>query len=342
MKSIFRLKKKKIVRIPFLLSLSSVLTQNLPRIFMYHRFTDRPNGTEKMIKGDFFDWQLFYLKSKWNIVSLRKLILETKKNGRFPRKSVVLTIDDGYRDFYNVAYPKLVKYGLPATFFPTVNFIKQKIWLWPDGIHFALKNTEVKNISLNHNGAAFDINLGTPKLVHDAWKKLTNFCLNTRDSIKNELIVKLEDKLRIKIPNIPLKHYAAVSWDELKEMSQNRIEIGSHTMNHPILSQIPFSDLSSEIIESKIEIERHLGAPVYTFCYPNGRFSDLNEAVVKKVKEAGYIGAVVGEIETQIKSKGFDMFKIRRVSISNNKVDFLWKLSGMEYIMNVLSNKTKT
>jgi len=46
--------------------------------------------------------------------------------------SVLLTVDDGYQDFYNLAFPILKKYEVPATVFFTTDFIDKRIWLWHD------------------------------------------------------------------------------------------------------------------------------------------------------------------------------------------------------------------
>ena len=52
--------------------------------------------------------------------------------------SVLLTVDDGYQDFYNLAFPILKKYEVPATVFFTTDFIDKRIWLWHDLLNFGL------------------------------------------------------------------------------------------------------------------------------------------------------------------------------------------------------------
>lgn len=65
-------------------------------------------------------------------------------------------------------------------------------------------------------------------------------------------------------------------------------EIGSHTMNHPVLTGIPLYEAKTEIKSSKEYLQQLLGHPVDMFCYPDGRY---NLAVKQIVKESGFTGA---------------------------------------------------
>lgn len=76
-----------------------------------------------------------------------------------------------------------------------------------------------------------------------------------------------------------------LTWQEVQEMRQKGMEIGSHTKSHPFLNKISEHALRSEIIDSKRIIEKHLGAPITAFASPFGYFDDT---VVSLIKEAGY------------------------------------------------------
>ncbi len=78
-----------------------------------------------------------------------------------------------------------------------------------------------------------------------------------------------------------------LSDEEIRELSVQH-EIGAHTLTHPDLRND-----QTEIRESKEWLENLLGLEVKMFCYPKGRYNDL---VVKKVKEAGFLGARTTEL----------------------------------------------
>lgn len=80
---------------------------------------------------------------------------------------------------------------------------------------------------------------------------------------------------------------------KVAKMFAKHFEIGSHTINHPILTDLGKEQLREEIIESKKMLEEALGVEVRRFCYPRGRF---NERIIDIVKEAGYIEGRTTEV----------------------------------------------
>jgi peptidoglycan/xylan/chitin deacetylase (PgdA/CDA1 family) len=70
-------------------------------------------------------------------------------------------------------------------------------------------------------------------------------------------------------------------------------EIGSHTLTHPHLAQIPVAAARAEISDSKKKLEDKFGCPIHHFCYP---FGNWNEAVRDLVMEAGYLTACTTQI----------------------------------------------
>lgn len=76
--------------------------------------------------------------------------------------------------------------------------------------------------------------------------------------------------------------------DQVTALSQIGFEIGSHTVSHADLTQLPPDRLRAELADSRARLEQLTSGPVLDFCYPAGRF---NQAVVDAVKAAGYVSA---------------------------------------------------
>lgn len=76
------------------------------------------------------------------------------------------------------------------------------------------------------------------------------------------------------------------------DLSQNGIEIGSHTLSHPNLTGLSESKLNTEVVESKKILETLISSKIYSICYPAGKY---NEATETAVKNAGYLYAVTTE-----------------------------------------------
>src|SRR3989344_111894 len=73
-----------------------------------------------------------------------------------------------------------------------------------------------------------------------------------------------------------------LSWEELKELSENGFELGSHTLSHQSLINLNETDLIKEIKESKRIIEERLSRKINSFSYPYGKY---NSSILNKIKE---------------------------------------------------------
>ncbi len=91
-------------------------------VLMYHHFGYEKNSL--FVTPENFTRQMAYLKNKgYDVLPLDALVEGIKNNKRFRHKTVVITIDDGYKDNYTYAYPVLKKYDFPATIFIIADFI---------------------------------------------------------------------------------------------------------------------------------------------------------------------------------------------------------------------------
>lgn len=80
-----------------------------------------------------------------------------------------------------------------------------------------------------------------------------------------------------------------LTWDQIKDLQAEGIEIGSHTRNHIDLKQATYQQQVKEILSSKQTLEQSLGVPCLSFCYPSGAHGDVTPTIVK---DSGYSSAV--------------------------------------------------
>lgn len=59
-----------------------------------------------------------------------------------------------------------------------------------------------------------------------------------------------------------------LTWSEVRDLSKRGVTFGSHTVSHPVITQLPWQDVCTELRQSREEIETRLGAPVTSFAYP--------------------------------------------------------------------------
>lgn len=105
----------------------------------------------------------------------------------------------------------------------------------------------------------------------------------------------------------------SLTWDQVLEMSENGISIGSHTLTHPWLTEVTVEKARYEIVESKARLEERLGRPVRLFAYPGGRIRDFNHDIKTIVAESGYSGACIGLNGTN--GRDTDPYLLRRTKI---------------------------
>jgi len=97
---------------------------------------------------------------------------------------------------------------------------------------------------------------------------------------------------------------------QIVELHAAGFEIGSHTMNHPLLSTLSEDEAWEEISRSRMVLEILVNSSVRTFCYPYG---DVNGSIKKMVEDAGY--AVACSVYTGPATFGIEPLETRRITI---------------------------
>jgi peptidoglycan/xylan/chitin deacetylase (PgdA/CDA1 family) len=124
-------------------------------------------------------------------------------------------------------------------------------------------------------------------------------------------------------PNVGSSDYRYLDWREVDKLLKEGIEIGAHTCTHPLLDEVSYQVQFEEIALSRIKLEKKIGHPILSFCYPDGRY---NNQVLDLVKASGYQQAVV----TPYNISSFvqkDIYQLRRIGIyrSDNLLRFQFK-----------------
>jgi hypothetical protein len=116
----------------------------------------------------------------------------------------------------------------------------------------------------------------------------------------------------VEVPPLPPPDRASLSWDEMRALATEGVEIGCHTDSHPILSRVSDpSALMREIRGAKELMEARLKRKVDHFCYPNGHEIDISDAAVACVREAGFASAVTSSYG--LNTMKVDPLRIRRL-----------------------------
>ena len=110
-----------------------------------------------------------------------------------------------------------------------------------------------------------------------------------------------------------------MTWDDVRQLAASPLcTIGSHTMTHCRLANVPFDKLSYELEESKRQIEQEIGKDVKYISYPYGWITDVNEDVFAATQAAGYEMGLISWGEPKRKND-HDMFAVKRQMLLENE-----------------------
>jgi peptidoglycan/xylan/chitin deacetylase (PgdA/CDA1 family) len=259
------------------------------RILMYHRFSDR----------DAIACQCAHIRQHYVPVSLTQ-VADSLGAGAWPDNALAVTVDDGYRDFYQVAYPVFREYGIPATVYLVSDFLDGRQWLWVDRVRWSYLHSP-KSLGLRED------RLKAARTAIEAIKLRPN-------TERLAWLETLPSELGVHPPDEAPAEYAPMSWNEVRQAAKYHIEFGAHTVTHPILSRLSAeSDLRAEIEESKQRIEQELGRTVDHFCYPNGSDRDFTPTAVEIVRACGFRTSTTTTLG--VIAPGDDPFRLRRLGV---------------------------
>ncbi|MGZ8289802.1 MAG: polysaccharide deacetylase family protein [Telluria sp.] len=255
-------------------------------IVNYHRILAAPDPLlESEPTLAMFRSQMELLAECFNVLPLHDAVNMLAKE-RMPPRAVAITFDDGYRSTHDYAMPVLKDYGLPATVFVTTGHL-DKGSMWNDIILEAVRRlSPLGRLDLN------DIGLGAHRLTTDTERRNTVFALTERSKyLVPTARAQLTSKLEL-LAGETLDQELMLTRDMVRALDSNGIEIGGHTITHPILTRIDDEAARKEISGNKLHLEEILGKPVRLFAYPNGKHGlDYDARHVQMVGDAGYSAA---------------------------------------------------
>jgi peptidoglycan/xylan/chitin deacetylase (PgdA/CDA1 family) len=132
--------------------------QTVP-VLTYHQFAEK--STNRMtVSREAFEAQMNLLKTRgFRVITLAQLVEFVEFRGQVPEKSVVITIDDGWRSTYDIAFPILRKFGYPATLFVYTQLITggAKTLSWDQVREMAAQGIDVECHTVSHRNLALPL-----------------------------------------------------------------------------------------------------------------------------------------------------------------------------------------
>ena len=286
-------------------------------ILTYHRVVEEPDTLyPDNIDKVRFERQMSTLAMFFNVLPLRDAIVQLKE-GCLPKRTICITFDDGYADNADIALPILKRYEISATVFVATGYINGGI-MWNDIILESIRQTKAAKIDLKVYGLdSYELSCVDEKRC--AAKEILRKIKYLQPKKRNEFVCVVQRALDIEMPkNLML------SDEQIVKLDSNDIEIGGHTVTHPILKLLDDQEIEWELRESKRYLEALTNKSVVSFAYPNGRPGvDFDGRISKFVARAGYQCSVSTRVG--VASQEDDLFQLPRIGSWDNQ---RWKFAA--------------
>ncbi len=321
-----------------------------PIILLYHRVAELESDPWSLcVTPRHFTEQLEVLRKHKEPVSLKQLSRDLQDKQLSPR-SIIVTFDDGYADNLRHAQPILERYEMPATLFVVSGNIGQTREFWWDKLEQILlqPGSLPEALTLQINGDTYCWELGSAsEYGQEEYQRYRRWDADRQEppTARHAMYRSLHQLLR---PLLESERTRVLS--ELRKWSQNGqcdrdinrslsraellsiaqsglVEIGAHTVTHPLLSTLPAKLQEDEIRQSRTQLQELVERPVASFSYPYGNYAP---ETLFAVREAGFESACSTVIDSI--RRGTDRFQLPRVEVKDwDGEEFARRLSRWQW-----------
>lgn len=274
-------------------------------ILIFHRvharsdtiFPDEPDAAR-------FDRLMGFVARSFRVMTLGDAVSRLAQ-GSLPSRALVITFDDGYADNAEVALPILQRHGLVASFFVSTGFLNGGR-MWNDSVIECVRACHQQEIDLEYFG------IGRCSLTTAADRRHAIGALLPR--IKYLSLAEREESIATLqricgVTELPTD--LMMRSEQVREMHCSGMEIGAHTVRHPILTTLSTSEAEREISEGRSQLQTIIDSPVDMFAYPNGKPGrDYDHSHVLLIDRLGFRGAV--STAPGAARSGDDLFQLPR------------------------------
>lgn len=233
-------------------------------ILIFHRvFPQRDPLFPGELDAQRFDELLGWI-SRWFRVLPLDDALARLASGALPSRAAAITFDDGYADNHAVALPLLRRHALPATFFIATGFLDGGR-MWNDTIIEAIRHCSRSHVNLEALG------LGRfPTTSISEKRAAIDALIHRAKYLPGQARITLSENVA-SIADGALPASLMMTSSEVRAVRDAGMQIGAHTVSHPILAGLSIEDAYNEMAESKAQLEDLLRERVGLFAYPNGK-----------------------------------------------------------------------
>lgn len=291
-------------------------------ILIFHRVHEAPDSLfPEEVTAERFDRLLAALGAAFNLLPLPEAI-ERLRAGTLPSRPACITFDDGYRDNAEVALPILQRYGVHATFFIATGFLDGGR-MWNDTLIETVRRSNAPALDLSRVGLG-RVELGDTASRRRVAQELIRSVKHLAPAQREQAVAAVAEAGAAALPTNLMMSSAQV-----KAMSAAGMEIGAHTVSHPILASTSDDEAEREIEQGRQRLQQITGESVRLFAYPNGRPGrDYRPEHVAMVRRLGFEAAL--STASGVSTTHSDIFQLPRFTP--------WDLSNLRFTWRAVAN----
>ncbi len=284
---------------------------DLLRVLTYHRVgnPERASGVYPriMVPAREFEQQMRYVAANYNVVDMSDLLRYDEDGTPLPPRALLITFDDAYLDFAEIAWPILQRLGLPATLFvPTAFPDHPENVFWWDRLYHALSLADSEREAHSPLGS---FPLRTTAQREQAFSRLRDYVKTLPHEQAMQQVEQICQAL-----GTPPPPASVLSWQALRRLAQEGVTLGAHTRTHPLMTRVSPDVMRQEALDSLHDLQRETGAALPIFAYPSG---GANAEAVAVLQQAGFrLAFLTGHGINDLKTA--DRLRMRRINVGHN------------------------
>ncbi|MEX2475905.1 polysaccharide deacetylase family protein [Marinobacter sp.] len=299
-------------------------------VFMLHRVVENVDDLPGAMSAQTLRSYLKYLsRHRYSVLSMDDLWEILAEGRAVPSRSVMFTIDDGFRDHHEVAASLFDEFGYSLNLFVITSLLDGKLWPWDDQIAYGVSRTTVRQADIQlPSGVTYLLDLEKHSIRHAARAIRNALKTHSQAHIYEWLDAEFYPGLRVSPPPDIPREFQPMSWDDARSLRARGHGVYPHTCSHRILSTLSVADKQKEILQSLARVSEELSYEPEVFAYPTGRPSDYDSTDVDMLRNAG-VKMAFNTVPDYVRS-GQGLYDLSRFSLPDNMADFLQIVNRFE------------
>jgi len=296
-----------------------------------------------LVHPEAFRQQLQFLKTHYHVIHPEEFRASIEERKPLPSRSVLLTCDDGLVNAFTEMLPVMQSENVSCLFFVTAeSCTDQPGMLWFHELYHLMRINPL--IGMDQDLPTDEESAASPQSdFHSIWwstvKKASRWDRTTRaawldrvrascSSMRSSMGNSMESSA---VSSASDRQWRLMGTAELKQLTEAGMTIGAHSLSHAVLSLCSDEEARSEIQDSKIQLERALGRPVWAFAYPFGYGFTVGERELRMAQESGYSCAFVNVEHWDTECN----FALQRTHVTSDMTlpEFAAHLSGVHKLL---------